>query len=104
MSFCQEHVGEVCSHQLLTSVRRMVLKLTQQNDESKEFVQFFHRQLGGILQVSTVGKILFLCSNVISCCFKFYLFFYFTNWFCVFGIDIGIKNCETSLLYRFLSS
>uniref|UniRef100_A0A673FN34 Pericentriolar material 1 protein-like n=1 Tax=Sinocyclocheilus rhinocerous TaxID=307959 RepID=A0A673FN34_9TELE len=41
--FLKEHVGEVCSHQLLTSVRRMVLKLTQQNDESKEFVQFFHR-------------------------------------------------------------
>uniref|UniRef100_A0A8C2GLL0 Pericentriolar material 1 n=1 Tax=Cyprinus carpio TaxID=7962 RepID=A0A8C2GLL0_CYPCA len=44
--FLKEHVGEVCSHQLLTSVRRMVLKLTRQNDESKEFVQFFHRQLG----------------------------------------------------------
>uniref|UniRef100_A0A8C2K1L6 Pericentriolar material 1 n=1 Tax=Cyprinus carpio TaxID=7962 RepID=A0A8C2K1L6_CYPCA len=41
--FLKEHVGEVCSHQLLTSVRRMVLKLTRQNDESKEFVQFFHR-------------------------------------------------------------
>jgi len=31
----------------------MVLKLIQQNDESKEFVRFFHRQLGGILQVRT---------------------------------------------------
>uniref|UniRef100_A0A673IDX8 Pericentriolar material 1 protein-like n=1 Tax=Sinocyclocheilus rhinocerous TaxID=307959 RepID=A0A673IDX8_9TELE len=41
--FLKEHVGEVCSHQLLTSVRRMVLKLTRQNDESKEFVRFFHR-------------------------------------------------------------
>uniref|UniRef100_A0A671R5C2 Pericentriolar material 1 protein-like n=1 Tax=Sinocyclocheilus anshuiensis TaxID=1608454 RepID=A0A671R5C2_9TELE len=50
--FLKEHVGEVCSHQLLRSVRRMVLKLTQKNDESKEFVQFFHRQLGGILQDS----------------------------------------------------
>ncbi|XP_065110581.1 pericentriolar material 1 protein isoform X2 [Paramisgurnus dabryanus] len=50
--FLKEHVGEVCSHQLLTSVRRMVLRLTQQNDESKEFVHFFHRQLGGILQDS----------------------------------------------------
>uniref|UniRef100_A0A672MNX2 Pericentriolar material 1 protein-like n=1 Tax=Sinocyclocheilus grahami TaxID=75366 RepID=A0A672MNX2_SINGR len=50
--FLKEHVGEVCSHQLLTSVRRMVLKLTQQNDESKEFVQFFHRHkfVGRMLQ------------------------------------------------------
>lgn len=44
-------MDEVCSLQLLTSVRRMVLALTQQNDESKEFVRFFHKQLGGILQV-----------------------------------------------------
>lgn len=29
----------------------MVLTLTQQNDESKEFVKFFHKQLGSILQV-----------------------------------------------------
>ena len=50
-SFNQENMDEVCSLQLLTSVRRMVLALTQQNDESKEFVRFFHRQLGGILQV-----------------------------------------------------
>ncbi|XP_056137025.1 pericentriolar material 1 protein isoform X3 [Lampris incognitus] len=50
--FLKEHMDEVCSYQLLTSVRRMVLTLTQQNDESKEFVQFFHRQLGGILQDS----------------------------------------------------
>lgn len=47
-------MDEVCSLQLLTSVRRMVLTLTQQNDESKEFVRFFHRQLGGILQVRPV--------------------------------------------------
>lgn len=47
----QENMDEVCSLQLLTSVRRMVLTLTQQNDESKMFVRFFHRQLGGILQV-----------------------------------------------------
>lgn len=45
-------MDEVCSSQLLTSVRRMVLTLTQQNDESKEFVKFFHKQLGSILQVS----------------------------------------------------
>lgn len=44
-------MDEVCSYQLLTSVRRMVLTLTQQKDENKEFVRFFHRQLGGILQV-----------------------------------------------------
>ncbi|XP_024115198.1 pericentriolar material 1 protein isoform X1 [Oryzias melastigma] len=50
--FLKENMDEVCSLQLLTSVRRMVLKLTQQNDESKEFVHFFHRQLGGILQDS----------------------------------------------------
>ncbi|NXN96332.1 PCM1 protein, partial [Rhinopomastus cyanomelas] len=50
--FLKEHVDEVCSSQLLTSVRRMVLTLTQQNDESKEFVKFFHKQLGSILQDS----------------------------------------------------
>ncbi|KTF78052.1 hypothetical protein cypCar_00024267 [Cyprinus carpio] len=64
--FLKEHVGEVCSHQLLTSVRRMVLKLTRQNDESKEFVQFFHRQLGGILQDSLskfVGRTLQDCGE-----------------------------------------
>ncbi|KAM6135727.1 pericentriolar material 1 protein isoform 12-T12 [Phoenicopterus ruber ruber] len=48
--FLKEHMDEVCSSQLLTSVRRMVLTLTQQNDESKEFVKFFHKQLGSILQ------------------------------------------------------
>ncbi|XP_059409775.1 pericentriolar material 1 protein-like isoform X2 [Carassius carassius] len=64
--FLKEHVGEVCSHQLLTSVRRMVLKLTRQNDESKEFVRFFHRQLGGILQDSLskfVGRTLQDCGE-----------------------------------------
>lgn len=50
--FLKENMDEVCSVQLLTSVRRMVLTLTQQNDESKEFVHFFHRQLGGLLQDS----------------------------------------------------
>lgn len=48
-------MDEVCSFQLLTVVRRMVLTLTQQNDESKEFVRFFHRQLGGILQVGAAA-------------------------------------------------
>ncbi|NXX88358.1 PCM1 protein, partial [Centropus bengalensis] len=50
--FLKERLDEVCSSQLLTSVRRMVLTLTQQNDESKEFVKFFHKQLGSILQDS----------------------------------------------------
>ncbi|XP_041114548.1 pericentriolar material 1 protein-like isoform X2 [Polyodon spathula] len=50
--FLKEHMEDVCSSQLLTSIRRMVLTLTQQNDESKEFVRFFHKQLGGILQDS----------------------------------------------------
>ncbi|XP_068961066.1 pericentriolar material 1 protein isoform X2 [Petaurus breviceps papuanus] len=50
--FLKEHMDEVCSSQLLTSVRRMVLTLTQRNDDSKEFVSFFHKQLGGILQDS----------------------------------------------------
>lgn len=53
MSFYQENMDKVCSLQLLTSVRRLVLNLTQQHDESREFVQFFHKQLGGILQVGT---------------------------------------------------
>ncbi|KAF7686666.1 hypothetical protein HF521_015059 [Silurus meridionalis] len=50
--FLKEHMGEVCSPQLLTSVRRMVITLTQQNDDSREFMRFFHKQLGGILQES----------------------------------------------------
>lgn len=53
MSFYQENMDKVCSLQLLTSVRRLVLNLTQQHDESREFVQFFHKQLGAILQVRT---------------------------------------------------
>nr|XP_056711052.1 pericentriolar material 1 protein [Euleptes europaea] len=50
--FLKDHMDEVCSTQLLTSVTRMVLTLTQQNDESKEFVKIFHKQLGSILQDS----------------------------------------------------
>ncbi|CAN9510235.1 unnamed protein product [Ophioblennius macclurei] len=64
--FLKENMDEVCSLQLLTSVRRMVLALTQQNDESKEFVRFFHRQLGGILQDSLskfVGRTLKDCGE-----------------------------------------
>ncbi|KAG5845008.1 hypothetical protein ANANG_G00134210 [Anguilla anguilla] len=52
LPFLQEHMDDVCSTQLLTSIRRMVMTLTQQNDESKEFVRFFHKQLGSILQES----------------------------------------------------
>lgn len=64
--FLKENMEEVCSVQLLTSVRRMVLTLTQQNDESKEFVRFFHRQLGGLLQDSLnkfVGRTLKECGE-----------------------------------------
>ncbi|XP_071361743.1 pericentriolar material 1 protein isoform X5 [Trachinotus anak] len=64
--FLKENMDEVCSLQLLTSVRRMVLNLTQQHDESKEFVRFFHRQLGGILQDSLskfVGRTLKDCGE-----------------------------------------
>uniref|UniRef100_A0A672ZHM0 Pericentriolar material 1 n=1 Tax=Sphaeramia orbicularis TaxID=375764 RepID=A0A672ZHM0_9TELE len=64
--FLKENMDEVCSLQLLTSVRRMVLTLTQQNDDSKEFVRFFHRQLGGILQDSLskfVGRTLKDCGE-----------------------------------------
>ncbi|KAM9314241.1 pericentriolar material 1 protein isoform 2-T2 [Pholidichthys leucotaenia] len=64
--FLKENMEEVCSLQLLTSVRRMVLTLTQQNDESKEFVRFFHKQLGGILQDSLskfVGRTLKDCGE-----------------------------------------
>ncbi|XP_028254425.1 pericentriolar material 1 protein isoform X2 [Parambassis ranga] len=50
--FLKENMDEVCSLELLTSVRRMVITLTQQNDASKEFVHFFHKQLGGMLQDS----------------------------------------------------
>ncbi|XP_038568974.1 pericentriolar material 1 protein isoform X3 [Micropterus salmoides] len=64
--FLKENMDEVCSLQLLTCVRRMVLTLTQHNDESKEFVRFFHRQLGGILQDSLskfVGRTLKDCGE-----------------------------------------
>ncbi|KAM9792317.1 LOW QUALITY PROTEIN: pericentriolar material 1 protein [Neosynchiropus ocellatus] len=64
--FLNEHKDEVCSTQLLTSVRRMVLTLAQQNDESKDLVNFFHRPLGGILQESLskfVGRTLNDCGE-----------------------------------------
>ncbi|XP_019717563.1 pericentriolar material 1 protein isoform X3 [Hippocampus comes] len=50
--FLKEKMHEACTPQLLTSLRRQVLALTRQNDDSKEFVRFFHRQLGAILQDS----------------------------------------------------
>uniref|UniRef100_H3C0I3 Pericentriolar material 1 n=1 Tax=Tetraodon nigroviridis TaxID=99883 RepID=H3C0I3_TETNG len=55
ISFFKENMHKVCSLQLLTLVRRLVLNLIQQHDESREFVQFFHKQLGGILQ-DTLSK------------------------------------------------
>ncbi|XP_058241070.1 pericentriolar material 1 protein isoform X3 [Hemibagrus wyckioides] len=64
--FLKEHMGEVCSPHLLTLVRRMVLTLTQQNDDSREFMRFFHKQLGGILQESLskfVGRTLQDCGE-----------------------------------------
>ncbi|XP_031718975.1 pericentriolar material 1 protein isoform X1 [Anarrhichthys ocellatus] len=64
--FLKENIDEVCSIQLLTSVRRMVLTHTQLNDEDKEFVRFLHRQLGGILQDSLsqfVGRTLKDCGE-----------------------------------------
>ncbi|XP_062865271.1 pericentriolar material 1 protein isoform X3 [Trichomycterus rosablanca] len=64
--YLKEHMGEECSPQLLTSVRRMVLTLTQQNDNSRDFMHFFHRQLGSILQESLskfVGRTLQDCGE-----------------------------------------
>ncbi|NXT41367.1 PCM1 protein, partial [Pelecanoides urinatrix] len=69
--FLKEHMDEVCSSQLLTSVRRMVLTLTQQNDESKEFVKFFHKQLGSILQVSNHVHILKSVKHLPQCFFLY---------------------------------
>uniref|UniRef100_A0A8C9TW26 Pericentriolar material 1 n=1 Tax=Scleropages formosus TaxID=113540 RepID=A0A8C9TW26_SCLFO len=57
----KEHMDEVCSPQLLSSIRRMVLELTQHDDDSKEFVRFFHRQLGGILRFA--GRTLKECGE-----------------------------------------
>lgn len=64
MSFSQENMDKVCSLQLLTSVRRLVLNLTQQHDESREFVQFFHKQLGGILLVPSRHQELLVSSHL----------------------------------------
>lgn len=64
MPFPQENMDKVCSLQLLTSVQHLVLNLTQQHDESREFVQFFHKQLGGILQVGTTHQDLSVSSHL----------------------------------------
>ncbi|KAL2098044.1 hypothetical protein ACEWY4_007251 [Coilia grayii] len=66
ITFMKEHLDDVCSHQLLASVRRIVLTLTQQNDEGKELARFLHRQLGGILQDSLhkfLGRTLLECGE-----------------------------------------
>lgn len=48
----KEHMEEVCSQQLLAYIQRLVLSLTKQPDHKNEFVRFFHKQLGTILQDS----------------------------------------------------
>ncbi|KAJ8281258.1 hypothetical protein GJAV_G00065460 [Gymnothorax javanicus] len=48
--FLKEHMEEVCSPQLMGSVRSMVLCLLQRAHESREFTRFLHRQLDRILK------------------------------------------------------
>ncbi|XP_041455218.1 pericentriolar material 1 protein-like isoform X1 [Lytechinus variegatus] len=50
--YLKEHMDDVCSPQLLAYIRRLVLGLARQKDESREFVRFFNRQLGSILEDS----------------------------------------------------
>ncbi|XP_072039605.1 LOW QUALITY PROTEIN: uncharacterized protein [Amphiura filiformis] len=50
--YLKEHMDDVCSPQLLSYIRRLVLTLARQRDDSREFVRFFNRQLGSILQDS----------------------------------------------------
>ncbi|XP_033631424.1 pericentriolar material 1 protein-like isoform X2 [Asterias rubens] len=50
--YLKEHMDDVCSPQLLSYIRRLVLTLSKQRDDSREFVRFFNRQLGSILQDS----------------------------------------------------
>ncbi|XP_022084429.1 pericentriolar material 1 protein-like isoform X2 [Acanthaster planci] len=50
--YLKEHMDDVCSPQLLAYIRRLVLTLSKQRDDSREFVRFFNRQLGSILQDS----------------------------------------------------
>ncbi|CAH1776394.1 unnamed protein product [Owenia fusiformis] len=48
----KEQMDNVCSSQLLSYIKRMVLQLTKQKNDEQEFVRFFHKQLGSILQDS----------------------------------------------------
>ncbi|XP_064636213.1 pericentriolar material 1 protein-like isoform X3 [Lineus longissimus] len=48
----KEHMNTVCSPQLLGYIRQIVLDLTKQGDEGQEFVRFFHKQLGTLIQDS----------------------------------------------------
>ncbi|XP_070552869.1 pericentriolar material 1 protein-like isoform X26 [Ptychodera flava] len=50
--YLKEHMDDVCSPQLLAYIRRLVLTLTRQRGDSQEFVRFFNKQLGSILQDS----------------------------------------------------
>lgn len=45
----KEHMEDVCSTQLLTYIKRLVLSLTSQIG-NQEFARFFQRQLSSILQ------------------------------------------------------
>jgi pericentriolar material 1 protein len=48
----KEHMDTVCSPQLLGYIKQVVLNLTKQGDEGQEFVRFFHKQLGTLIQDS----------------------------------------------------
>lgn len=50
--YLKEHMDDVCSSQLLAYIRRLVMNLARQRDDSREFVRFFNRQLGSILEDS----------------------------------------------------
>lgn len=50
--YLKEHMDDVCSTQLLAYIRRLVMNLARQRDDSREFVRFFNRQLGSILEDS----------------------------------------------------
>ncbi|KAG5848304.1 hypothetical protein ANANG_G00097070 [Anguilla anguilla] len=64
--FLKEHMEEVCSPQLLGSVRSMVLSLLQRANESREFIRFLHRQLDRILKENLsrmMGRMLKECGE-----------------------------------------
>jgi pericentriolar material 1 protein len=48
----KEHIGDVCSQQLLQYIKRLVLLLTKQQDEQQENAKFFQSQLGSIVHDS----------------------------------------------------